>query len=288
MRTEELIRLDREELEHMAKMACSSDIYYELADSISEFTEDGKMISFNWNKHKQKIKIPIQKTNTNMYEKDFVDAFLNDGAVRRIFSDKYFVMREFESTSGTPDVLLVNRRHAARLVDFTSHYSGIKLGQAHARVILSLNKRFYSNAKQIQQQTGYSLSYVRLILDMLSDSGIIQSGDNGWKLVSSFKFPKVETISLEFKLSDWQSALKQGFRYKKLSTSSYVIMPAEKTTLLKKNRSRFANLDVGVVAYSHLTKKAEVITKPSKSSPSNSSFFGCLSRISEFAELQVA
>ncbi len=39
MRTEELIRLDREELEHMAKMACSSDIYYELADSISEVDE---------------------------------------------------------------------------------------------------------------------------------------------------------------------------------------------------------------------------------------------------------
>lgn len=243
------------------------------------------MILFNWNKHKQKTQIPIQKTNTNMYEKDFVDAFLNDGAVRRIFSDKYFVMREFESTSGIPDVMLVNRKHAARLVEFTSHYSGVKLGQAHARVILSLEKRKYTNAKDVHLKTGYSLSYVRLLLDTLLESGIIVGDKNGWKLVGSFKFPKVETISLEFKLSDWQSALKQGFRYKKLATCSYVVMPSEKSDLLKRNKSRFANLDVGAVTYSHLTKKAEFITKPSKSAPANSSFFGCLSAISEFAEI---
>ena len=36
MRDEQMIRLNRDELEHMAKMVCSSDVYYELVDIISE------------------------------------------------------------------------------------------------------------------------------------------------------------------------------------------------------------------------------------------------------------
>lgn len=236
------------------------------------------MILFRWNNHNHK-----QTQDQNMFEKDFVDIFIGDNVVTRLFSRDYIVVREFESTSGIPDVLLLNRMHAERLIEFNNKYSGAKLSQAHARIILSLNKRSYNDLSYVVKSTGYSASYVRSILETLKLNDITLSKDGRWKIVNSFNFPSVETISLEFKLSDWQSALKQGFRYKKLATRSYVVMPSDKAQLLRKNRARFAGLDVGAVVYSHETKRTEIINKPNRRKPSNSSFLGSLSSLSDLA-----
>lgn len=238
------------------------------------------MILFKWNKHNHK---QIYNQNQNMFEKDFVDIFIGDNVANRLFGRDYIVVREFESASGIPDVLLLNRMHAERLLEFSNKYSGVRLSQAHARIILSLNKKSYRELDYIVKATGYSSSYVRSILEVLKTNEITVYKDGRWRIESSFSFPNVETISLEFKLSDWQSALKQGFRYKKLATRSYVVMPADKAQLLKKNRSRFSGLDVGALVYSHETKRTEIINKPNRSKPSNSSFLGSLSSLSDLA-----
>lgn len=237
------------------------------------------MILFRLNRRKLKQNKQRVQYKT-MFEKEFVDIFIDDNAVKRLFGKDYIIVREFESASGIPDVLLLNSMHAERLLEFTNRYAGADLSQAHARIILNLNKRSYVTVDNLTQTTGYSHTYIRTILETLMCNDIVSSNDNGWKLDSAFKFPDVETISLEFKMSDWQSALKQGFRYKKLATRSYVIMPSDKGPLLKRNKDRFAGLDVGVVVYSHETKKAEIINKPSRSKPSNSSFLGSLFSLS--------
>ncbi len=239
------------------------------------------MILFKWNNHNHK---QTYNQNQNMFEKDFVDIFIGDNVANRLFGRDYIVVREFESASGIPDVLLLNRMHAERLLEFNNKYS-VKLSQAHARIILSLNKKSYRELGYIVKATGYSSSYVRSILEVLKDNEITVNKDGRWRVESSFSFPNVETISLEFKLSDWQSALKQGFRYKKLATRSYVVMPADKAQLLKKYRSRFSGLDVGALVYSHETKRTEIINKPNRCKPSNSSFLGSLSSLSDLAVL---
>src|SRR5690606_15113653 len=109
------------------------------------------MILFKWNNHNHK-----QTQNQNMFEKDFVDIFIGDNVATRLFGKDYIVVREFESASSIPDILLLNRMHAERLIEFNSRYAGLKLSQAHARIILSLNKRSYNDLSGIVKATGYS------------------------------------------------------------------------------------------------------------------------------------
>lgn len=51
MKNDELIRLDRDELEHMAKMTCNSDIYYELVDNINEIDKFDLIDIINGKEH---------------------------------------------------------------------------------------------------------------------------------------------------------------------------------------------------------------------------------------------
>jgi hypothetical protein len=59
---------------------------------------------------------------------------------------------------------------------------------------------------------------------------------------------KLLTFAYEMKLSKWERALMQAFRYKAFADMSYVVMDSDHITSALSNRKQFVNSNVGLIS----------------------------------------
>lgn len=187
--------------------------------------------------------VSMQKKQT---EVEFGTQFIESGNLQRITRDPYHI-REFETLNGIPDLVLISGSKLQLFKDFEKKYARISSTSGTARVLTFLNKKSFITQDNLVHLTGLSSSYLHKILRDLSHIGAIESREGKeYRIESSFEIPSPRIISIEFKLDNWHKALVQATRHSAFASRSYVIMPAAKHQLLKKNVRHFMVFGVSV------------------------------------------
>lgn len=191
-------------------------------------------------------------------ELEFGADFINTGAVSRL-CPAGFVLTELETSHGIPDAVLILKQDIDSLEALHSKFGAVYLTSSHARVITSLYEKRYQDLKTIADKCGLSTSYARSVLKSLVENELIHTHESKYRLSDSYGMPKVQMISIEFKLTDWKKALNQAFRHSSFASKSYVVMPSSKKDVLQKNRDLFKDYGVSVVTYDTESKQLDRI-----------------------------
>jgi hypothetical protein len=211
-------------------------------------------------------------------ELEFGADFINTGAVSRLCSTG-FVLTELETIHGIPDAVLILKQDVDSLEALHSKFGAVYLTSSHARIMTSLYGKKFQDLKTIANKCGLSVSYTRSILKSLVENELIYSADGRYRLSDSYGMPKVQIISIEFKLTDWKKALNQALRHSSFASKSYVIMPSSKKDVLKKHSNIFKDYGVSVVTYDTESKKLDRIVEARPNRHSKVSYVDSLFKV---------
>lgn len=173
-------------------------------------------------------------------------------------------LREIESFQGIPDYIGVNIRDIEECKSFLANVSEENWYNV-SRILSILSKQKGHTVSYIVKKTGISENSLIKDLVFLQNKNMIEQDRYGnYKLYESFVIPKMSIFSFELKLENWKRALFQAIRYKTFSEFSYVVMPYEKMTLLKKNVDYFKQSNIGIVVYDERENTLETIYRATK------------------------
>lgn len=211
--------------------------------------------------------------HTSLREIDFASAFLQETPHLRLGVQKYNFIDELETLAGIPDAVGIRSDQYELLHDFRTRWS-IDFTNGHAKIISKLNHWRLVDEDTALSLTGMNRDYFYKNLNSLEKEGVIERGWNGGlRLASDFVLPKVEILSIEFKLNAWKSALRQAMRHKTFSTKVCVVMPADKESVLVKNQDIFDRMNVGAGVFDNDKKTIKYIVKPRRSMPTARRFY---------------
>ncbi len=198
-------------------------------------------------------------------EEKFVDSFLKDANGASFFVERPLVFEQVEMIGGIPDLLLIRRKQVKTLGGFMRRFPSIDLTNGHARVISILSKRIFLSPENIIARSGLTPLHFKKSISALENMAAIEKNRKGnYRLGKNFNLPKIELWSLEFKLSNWRSALRQSLRYRAFSSHVSVVMPSSKRNVLLKNKESFQRFEIGVATYDAKNKNLEFIVKPTR------------------------
>lgn len=155
------------------------------------------------------------------------------------------VALEFESGHGIADIVIFGVDHLfkQRAVEFA------KIPPRYAVVFGRelLLKKFSS--QQFSEITGTGLSASTRILNMLVKQEALKRLENGeYESFNKFVSPVGPIISIEAKLRDWRSALRQAYRYREFSNQSWVLLDAARILPALNQLKLFVRSGVGLAS----------------------------------------
>lgn len=175
--------------------------------------------------------------------------------------DNERVLSEFNARFGNVDIVqvivedshLMNYEQARLLANYQS-----------AKVISYLYKKAIRTFDYLMKRTDYNDKVLANLLSKLIKTNIIEEvAPKRYVISNNFRFPLLQFISYEAKLTDWKKAILQATINKKFSSYSYVVFPLELAKRLKeKNNNYFKNQNVGLIGVSE--DKIEYFYKPKK------------------------
>ena len=83
--------------------------------------------------------------------------------------------------------------------------------------------------------------------------------------VCFYKHDKIEIIAFELKLTDWQQAINQCFRYKSFADLTYVVLPEDVALRVAVHLDDFKQYGIGLVAFCKDT--FNILYKPMQNNP---------------------
>lgn len=194
-------------------------------------------------------------------EMEFGTQFIESGSLVKITKNPYHI-REFESLNGIPDLILVSGSALDTFKKFEKKYGYIGSTSGAARILVTLNKKSFSDIDLLVSVTGLSRSYLVRILKDLIEMGVVEySTRRGYRIDREFELPSPRIVSIEFKLDNWQKALVQATRHSSFAARSFVIMPASKQAVIQKNIQHFINFGVSVGTFDSETDNFTVLWK---------------------------
>ena len=188
-------------------------------------------------------------------EKQFGDVFANSSIITQLCSSKsVYIAKEFNTSLGIPDYVLLTDDDYQKIEKFTNHYSGLRMSGKYAAIISYVAKSdkvcIDDLSEHLKKKRGEIISALKE-LEQFRVVDIDNKNEKSVKLRSGFEIPKIHSIAIELKLSSWKKALWQATRNSNQFTSSYVIMPKNKLVLLsdkidyfKANKISTAVIDV--------------------------------------------
>lgn len=133
------------------------------------------------------------------------------------------VALEFESGHGIADIVIFGTRKILekRAVNFA------KIPPRYAVIFGCKLLPKYFSAQQFSNLTGTGISASSRVLNLLVQQNVLHRLQDGrYESNDSYASPIDSIISIEAKLRDWRSALRQAYRYREFSNQSWVLMDA--------------------------------------------------------------
>lgn len=119
-----------------------------------------------------------------------------------------------------------------------------------SRIISTLESDSPKAEEFLSVRLGVGRPTFRRAIRSLLDAEIIEQDDSGdFSLCSSFRFPKIEIRSFEFKLDNWRRAFQQALRYRSFSHRVYVVMPADRAHRPMSKADQFRTFNVGLISH---------------------------------------
>lgn len=183
----------------------------------------------------------------------FGDAFADSNSIQKLLnstSKKAYLAREFHTSLGVPDYVLLDEADYLNLNWFAKNHQNVKLSGKYAAVISYIAKNTKVEIKDIENLLHQRKSEILNYLSQLEEWGIVTVEDNTKVFYnSSFSIPEIRSVAVELKLSSWEKALWQAIRNKSQFSSSYVVMPSNKLDLLSNNADVFKSNDVSMAVF---------------------------------------
>lgn len=104
----------------------------------------------------------------------------------------------------------------------------------------------------IKEKTRASTRLITKSLDVLVGENLIQIDSDRTIASNPYVTTLKNSIAIEAKLKDWRRALKQAYRYKWFSESSYVCLPSDNIKPALSNIDYFKQMKVGLISISKL------------------------------------
>ncbi len=205
--------------------------------------------------------------NKKTSEAEFAELFLAQLHDLAIFKSYPVVFQEMiTGTNGVPDAVLLSKKDQEVLLSFANKFPNLELTNAHAIVINKLYAKRFTKFESLLIKSGLSAPYLKKVLADLMRMDVIVSAETtkSFRLRSDFYLPYLELMSIEFKLDNWKSALRQALRYRAFSDKSFVVMPASKKKLLSQNADLFKKFGIGLALYDHVSGDIEILVKPKR------------------------
>lgn len=188
------------------------------------------------------------------------------------------IIEEFDARFGNVDLVKVcyNELNSETEKEFK-----ILTNYANAIVVAFLHKKQKRSLKYLMEKTGYTYDYIKIVINTLKSHKIIDEiSENCYIINESFKFPKLNFISYELKLKDWQSAVLQAKKNEIFSYKSFVVMPEDIAIRIKEKHSEIFRLyNVGLIAVNN--NKYKTIINCKKNNPKlnyNPSFISSIAK----------
>ena len=200
----------------------------------------------------------------NYSESYFIKLFKNNIDCRNIFGFDCVLIDELKTSNGIPDAILVNKTNFNELKKYNSFFSYKGLSDQQAKILSVISNSFHTQKYLINKANIEEKKFRILIRDLIKSKIIFENEKGLLKLNNEFNIPKIDFWSLEFKLHDWKSAIRQSIIYRSFSRVVIVIMPFQKEKVLRKNSNYFKKFGIGCVIYSPEKNKIQYIVKPTR------------------------
>lgn len=159
------------------------------------------------------------------------------------------IITEFNARFGNVDIVKVNYKSEHKL---SLEQAEVLSSYQCARTLAMLHKRAKRTIEYLQNNTGYTYSYLMKALANLKKYNIINEENKRYIISDTFEFPNVEFVAYEAKLNDWQKAISQALINQNFASYSYVVMPYKKAQFLtRKHREIFNLYNVGLIGVSN-------------------------------------
>jgi len=215
-----------------------------------------------------------------MTESTFVNSFINKNFVQNTIVNKGIVFEQLETPRGIPDVLVISKSDKLKVDKFMKNNQSLFINGNSKIISLLIKNRKGFTVDEIIKLVGLSKPYVRRVLKELISANFVNNVNDKYKIVATLKIPRIEITTLEFKMTDWKSALRQSLRYRSFSTKVFVIMPEAKKNLLKSQKSIFKKFNIGIAVYDEMNGEIDFLFKPSnRKALSNNMYIDLLGRL---------
>ncbi len=215
-----------------------------------------------------------------MTEAAFVNSFIDRNLVQDTIVNKGIVFEQLETPKGIPDILVISKSDKAKVDKFMKDNRSLFMNGNSKIISLLQRNRKGLMANEIIKLVGLSRPYVIRVLKELIAANFVNEVKDKYKIVATLKMPRIEITTLEFKMADWKSALRQSLRYRSFSTRVFVVMPEAKKNLLKSQHSVFKKFNVGIAVYNEMNGEINFLFKPSKRRAlSNNTYIDLLGRL---------
>lgn len=156
------------------------------------------------------------------------------------------VVLEFESGHGIADIVIFGTRElfeqrACEFAKIPPRYAVI-----FGRELLPKN----FSEQQFSELTGTGISASARVLNVLVKQGVLKRQENGrYESLDRYVSPLDSIVSIEAKLRDWRSALRQAYRYREFSNQSWVLMDAARISHALVQLQLFVRSGVGLASF---------------------------------------
>lgn len=195
-------------------------------------------------------------------EKHFGDTLLRSQSLKRHSHEE--IIEQFKTSIGIPDAIIVRENLLSYWIEFIQSRESLKKDSQYIRLLTVLSSSYHTTCFIIKH-TGMCVKDINQYGKKLVALGLVNRRKDGALAVrSDIYIPSIEINSVEFKLTNWQSALRQALMYKTFSSTVLVVMPYDRREILQKNLKSFEIYGIGVAVFDADSEKLDVIKKPRK------------------------
>lgn len=183
---------------------------------------------------------------------------LKDIAIERIYKDlkilfntnkNIFRFEEVPYVSGITDLVIANvsSRYIERRIKDLQLKKSI-LRNKYLRLYIIIRQAGKLKIQHLAKQTGNNPSVYIQGIKWLTEYGYLQKDGEYLKVTKNFRRHITKTYAFEFKISNWQKALKQAFGAKSYSNIQFVILDDDYIKPALDNRHLFERYNIGLIS----------------------------------------
>lgn len=186
----------------------------------------------------------------------------------------YIAVREHIVGSGKVDVVLADTHPDLLAQRLASIISQNRLLPTITALVLShLHFKKALRSETLSRRCGLPINSVTDVLQDLMESGLCSRHGNSTFVRTKLSRHFTEIVSIEGKLQDWRTALKQAYRNKLFSNFTYVVLDARHSRPAINRMKEFSAAGIGLaIAYAD-SNTVEIVQRPAFNRPISPVFY---------------